>query len=56
MSDVFRVEPLDAKALVRYYHVWVGGNPRRILQVESLSVKGTKGLVKLTYGTVETGC
>ena len=55
LSDVFRVEPLDAKALVRYYHVWVGGNPRRILQVESLSVKGTKGQVDLTYGTVEKG-
>ena len=54
-SDVFRVEPLDAKALVRYYHVWVGGNPRRIQQVESLSVKGTKGQVNLTYGTVEKG-
>jgi hypothetical protein len=55
LSDVFRVEPLDAKALVRYYHVWVGGNPRRIQQVESLSVKGTKGQVTLTYGTVEKG-
>jgi hypothetical protein len=55
LSDVFRVEPLDAKALVRYYHVWVGGNPRRIQQVESLSVKGTKGQVDLTYGTVEKG-
>ena len=54
-SDVFRVEPLDAKALVRYYYVWVGRNPRRIQQVESLSVKGTKGQVNLTYGTVEKG-
>ena len=54
-SDVFRVEPLDTKALVRYYHVWVGGNPKRIQQVESLSVKGTKGQVTLTYETVEKG-
>ena len=53
--DVFKVEPLETKALVRYYHVWVGGNPERILQVESLSVKGTKGQVKLTYRTVEQG-
>ena len=54
-TDVFRVEPLETKALIRYYHVWVGGNPRRILQVESLSIKGTKGQVKLTYRTVEQG-
>jgi hypothetical protein len=55
LTEVFKVDPLDAKASVRYYHVWVGGNPRRIMQVESLSVKGTKGQVKLTYGTVEKG-
>jgi hypothetical protein len=55
LTEVFKVDPLDAKAPVRYYHVWVGGNPRRIMQVESLSVKGTKGQVKLTYGTVEKG-
>jgi outer membrane lipoprotein-sorting protein len=55
LSDVFRVEPLEAKALVRYYHVWVGGNPGRVLQVESLSVKGTKGLVKPTYRMDEQG-
>ena len=55
LSDVFKVEPLDAKVLVRYYHVWVGENPRRIQKVESLSVKGTKGQVDLTYGTVEKG-
>jgi len=54
-ADVFRVEPLETKALVRYYHVWVGGNPGRVLQVESLSVKGTKGLVKPTYNMDEQG-
>ncbi len=53
--DVFKVEPLETKALIRYYHVWVGGTPGRILQVESLSVKGTKGQVKPTYRTVEQG-
>lgn len=54
-ADVFKVEPLETKTLVRYYRVWVGGNPGRIQQVESLSVKGTKGLVKLTYRSVEQG-
>jgi hypothetical protein len=54
-SDVFKVEPLETKALVRYYHVWVGGSPGQILQVESLSVKGTKGLVKPTYRSFEQG-
>jgi hypothetical protein len=54
-AEVFKVEPLETKALVRYYYVWVGGTPARIQQVESLSVKGTKGLVKLTYRSVEQG-
>ena len=53
--DVFKAEPLKAKSLIRYSHVWVGENPRRILQVESLSVKGTKGQVRLAYRTVEQG-
>ncbi|MBA4423742.1 MAG: hypothetical protein C0390_11710 [Syntrophus sp. (in: bacteria)] len=55
LLDVFKVEPIETKALIRYYHVWIGGNPRRILQMESLSVKGTKGRVKLTYRTIEQG-
>jgi len=54
-TEVFKVEPLETKTLVRYYYVWVGGNPARIQQVESLSVKGTKALVKLTYRGVEQG-
>jgi len=54
-TDVYRVEPLDAKSRVRYYHVWVGGVPGRILQVEYLSFGGTKGLVKLSYRTVSQG-
>jgi hypothetical protein len=55
VADVFRVEPLGTKALVRHYHVWIGGNPRRVLQVESLSVKGTKAQVKPTYRIHEQG-
>jgi len=54
-ADLYRVEPLDAKTQVRYYNVWVGGVPGRILQVENLSFRGTKGLVKLSYGTVAQG-
>jgi hypothetical protein len=55
LANVFRVEPRESKTLVRYYHVWVGGNPGRVLQVESLSVKGTKGQVKPTYRIHEQG-
>jgi hypothetical protein len=55
VMDVFRVEPLESKSLIRFYHVWVGGSPGRIMQVESHSVKGTKGRVKLTYRVVEQG-
>jgi hypothetical protein len=54
-ADLYRVEPLDAKSQVRHYNVWVGGAPGRILQVENLSFRGTKGLVKLSYGTVVQG-
>ena len=51
-ADLYKVEPLDAKTMVRYYNVWVGGNPRRIIQMENLSFRGIKGLVKLSYATV----
>ena len=54
-ADLYRVEPLDPKSQVRYYNVWVGGVPARILQVENLSFRGTKGLVKLSYQTVAQG-
>jgi outer membrane lipoprotein-sorting protein len=54
-TAVFRVEPLAPKAPIRYYHVWVGGEPLRIQQVESFSIKGTKGQVTFTYRTVEQG-
>jgi outer membrane lipoprotein-sorting protein len=51
-TDVYRVEPRDAKSRVRNYQVWVGGAPGRILQVESLAVQGTKALVTLSYQKV----
>ncbi len=54
-AAVYKVEPLEPKALARHYLLWVGGQPGRILQVESLSVKGTKGLVKPSYRIVEQG-
>jgi len=54
-ADAYRVEPLDAKSRIRHYLVWVGGSPARILQVESLSFQGTKGVVKLSYQTVVQG-
>jgi len=54
-ADVYRVEPLDTKSQVRYYHVWVGGVPGRVLQAEYISIKGTKGVVTLSYMTVSQG-
>jgi len=53
--DMYRLEPLDAKSQVRYYHVWIGGVPERVLQVEYLSFGGTKGLVTPSYRTVSQG-
>ena len=47
-ADIYRVEPRDAKSPIRYYQVWVGGNPKRILQVESLSLQGTRAMVKIS--------
>ena len=52
-ADLYRVEPLDPKSPIRYYQVWVGGNPKRILQVESLSLRGTRAMVKVTHQLVE---
>jgi hypothetical protein len=54
-ADVYRVEPLDAKSPVRYYQVWVGGVPGRILQVEHLSFHGTRGLVRISHRNVSRG-
>ncbi|MDA8126159.1 MAG: hypothetical protein M0009_13340 [Deltaproteobacteria bacterium] len=52
-ADLYRVEPLDAKSAIRYFQVWVGGSPKRILQVESLAFKGARGLMKFTQQWVE---
>ena len=51
-ADLYRVEPSDAKSPVRYYLVWVGGAPGRILQVEYLTFHGTKGVVKISHKKV----
>lgn len=52
-ADLYRVEPRDAKSPIRYFQVWVGGSPKRILQVESVSLHGTRGLVKIAHQLVE---
>ncbi|MCE5265268.1 MAG: hypothetical protein LLG97_17275 [Deltaproteobacteria bacterium] len=54
-ADLYRVEPSDAKSPVRYYLVWVGGTPGRILQVEYLTFHGTKGVVKISHKKVSKG-
>lgn len=54
-TDLYRVEPRDSKSPVRYFNVWVGGSPTRILQVESLTFRETKALVTLSYESVEQG-
>lgn len=52
-ADLYRVEPLDSKNPIRQYQVWVGGNPKRILQVESLSFRDTRAMVKIAHRSVE---
>jgi hypothetical protein len=54
-ADLYRVEPLDNKTPVRYFNIWIGGSPIRIMQAESLSFRGTKGVVKLSYRNVVQG-
>ena len=54
-ADLFRVEPLDEKEKIRSYQVWIGGNPKRILQVESLSVQGVKARARIRYALVRQG-
>jgi len=54
-AEVYRVEPRDGKSPVRYFTVWVGGSPLRILQVESLTFRETRALVKLSYVNVAEG-
>ncbi|MBN1614897.1 MAG: hypothetical protein JW950_10570 [Deltaproteobacteria bacterium] len=54
-AELYKVEPLEDEARIRYYQVWIGGSPKRILQVESHSFKGTKALVQPEYQTVQAG-
>ena len=54
-ADLYRVEPLGGKSQVRYYSVWVGKSPLRIIRVESFSIRGTKTVVKLSYKELEQG-
>lgn len=54
-AELYRVDPGESETRVRFYNVWVGGTPRRILQVENHSFKGTIALVKLTYKNIEQG-
>jgi len=54
-ADLYRVEPLDEKGKIRSYRVWIGGIPKRILQVESLSVQGVKALARIGYALVRQG-
>jgi hypothetical protein len=54
-AESYKVEPQEGETRIRYYHVWIGGSPKRVLQVESYSFKGTKALVKLEYRTIQTG-
>ena len=55
IADAYRVEPIDSRTPVRYYTVWLGGTPARVLQVESVSFQGTKAVVKISYQTVSHG-
>ena len=48
-AALYKVEPGEGEKRIRFYNVWVGGTPKRIVQVESHSFRGTKALVKLTY-------
>jgi hypothetical protein len=48
-AALYRVEPGEEEKRIRFYNVWVGGNPKRILQVESHTFRGTKVLIRLTY-------
>jgi hypothetical protein len=54
-AEVFRVEPLEEKGQIRSYRVWVGGDPKRILQVESATVQGGKALARIRYAPVRRG-
>jgi hypothetical protein len=54
-AEVFRLEPLEEKGKIRSYRVWVGGSPKRILQVDSVSVQGGKARARIRYAPVRQG-
>ena len=54
-AEVFRVEPRRSDSRIRFYYVWIGGNPKRILQMENYSYKGTKALVRPSFKFVQQG-
>jgi hypothetical protein len=54
-AALYKVEPGEEEKRIRFYMVWVGGIPKRILQVESHTFRGTKALIKLTYRPSEPG-
>lgn len=54
-AEVFRLEPLEEKGRIRSYRVWVGGDPKRILQVENLTVQGGKARARIRYTPVRQG-
>jgi hypothetical protein len=54
-AEVFRVEPLEEKGRIRSYRVWVGGDPKRILQVESVTVQGGRARARIRYTPVRQG-
>ncbi len=51
-AEVFRVEPLAEPARIRHALVWIGGTPRRILQVESHTVRGARARSRPSYTAV----
>jgi hypothetical protein len=54
-AALYKVEPGEEERRIRFYTVWVGGTPKRILQVESHTFRGTKALIRLTYRQSEPG-
>lgn len=54
-TEVFRVEPLQGETRVRFYYVWVDVRQKRVLQVESHTLKGNRVLVKPSYRLVPLG-
>ncbi|MEN6317739.1 MAG: hypothetical protein ABFD82_03140 [Syntrophaceae bacterium] len=54
-AEVFRVEPRQSDSRIRFYYIWIGGSPKRILQMENHSYKGTKMLVRPSYKYVQQG-